>query len=464
MGQYGKYFEYNGESSERYNLVTGGYSVNEYEFGLQRNVDRTEMNKYRSYTYTYGTIYDDVLSFPILFMKDPCKFSNNDELRFTRQEIREINAWLTSPHYPKLFHMYDQDPIEVQCSWHFDESESKYTATIISSGRGYGYLINTDGNFTVTNLSTGETYSNPRTKVYASEGDELSIVVDAIAETIYVETGELDEEGVPITEEATVYQMPTVKITESEDEYDYFGLFTEVSSEDTGIFVLEFQFECDSPFAWSKEKSITLTGQGGTVYNNGDEYDDYIYPKITVEPLSSNFFLLSDENWTVNTGEGTLSTTITGDGGSYKIHMESGYSLTITGGESPVTIQGGATELVTTVNGTDYTFAISYHNAVPEQDWKYKMSVKSVIRLINVNDNNRYMEFAVQNQNTLYIDCKRNIFKDTANSFVSLGDLGYKDEDFIYWMRLAHGANNIVIEGAGEVTFTYREPIKVGGY
>ena len=92
------------------------------------------------------------------------------------------------------------------------------------------------------------------------------------------------------------------------------------------------------------------------------------------------------------------------------------------------------------------------------------MSVKSVIRLINVNDNNRYMEFAVQNQNTLYIDCKRNIFKDTANSFVSLGDLGYKDEDFIYWMRLAHGANNIIIEGAGEVTFTYREPIKVGGY
>ena len=92
------------------------------------------------------------------------------------------------------------------------------------------------------------------------------------------------------------------------------------------------------------------------------------------------------------------------------------------------------------------------------------MSVKSVIRLINENDNNRYMEFAAQNHNTLTIDCKRNIFKDTANSLISLDDLGYKDEDFIYWMRLAHGVNNIIIEGAGEVTFTYREPIKVGGY
>lgn len=464
MGQYGKYFEYNGESSERYNLVTGGYSVNEYEFGLKRNVDRTEMNKYRNYTYTYGTIYDDVLSFPILFMKDPCKFSNNDELRFTRQEIREINAWLTSPHYPKLFHMYDQDPIEVQCSWHFDESESKYIATVVSSGRGYGYLISTDGNFTVTNLSTGETYSNPRTKVYASEGDELSIVVDAIAETIYVETGEVDEEDVPITEEATVYQMPTVKITESEDEYDYFGLFTEATSEDTGIFALEFQFECDSPFAWSKEKSVTITGQGGTVYNNGDEYDDYVYPMIVVEPSASNFYLLSSATWTVDSSTSSITNTITGDGGSYKIHMEPGYTLTVAGGDSTTVIKGGATELLDTIDGTEYTFAISYKNGIPEESWKYNMSVKSIIRLINADDDNRYMEFAVQNGNTLYIDCKRNIFKDTANSLISLDDLGYKDEDFIYWMRLANGKNDITIEGAGTVTFTYREPIKVGGY
>ena len=30
MGQYGKYFDYNGESSEKYNLITGGYNVEDY--------------------------------------------------------------------------------------------------------------------------------------------------------------------------------------------------------------------------------------------------------------------------------------------------------------------------------------------------------------------------------------------------------------------------------------------------
>lgn len=464
MGQYGKYFDYNGVSSEGYNLITGGYSVEDYEFGLEREVDHSEMNRYRSYTYTYGTVYDDVLIFPIIFIKDPCKYTDNNDLRFTRQEIREINAWLTSPHFPRLFHMHDEDAEEVSCHWDYDDENHTYTTTIVAIGRGYEYLFDTGADFTVQNLSTEESYSNPISKISASENDELLITVQAVPVTTYVDTGELDDEDSPISEEVVTYPMPDMDITVSEREYDYFGVFTNITPQDTAIYELEFEFQCDSPFAYSQEKSVTLTGQGGTVYNYGDEYEDYIYPNIIVEPLSSNFFLLSSETWTVNNGEGTLSTTITGDGGSYKIHMDSGYSLTITGGESPVTIQGGATELFTTVDNTDYTFAISYHNAVPEQNWKYRMSVKSVIRLINVNDNNRYMEFAVQNQNTLYIDCKRNIFKDTANSLISLDDLGYKDEDFIYWMRLAHGVNNITIEGAGEVTFVYREPIKVGGY
>lgn len=462
MGQYGKYFDYNGQSSERFNLITGGYNVEDYVFGLEREIDHSELNRYRSYANTYGTVYEDVLTFPLLFIKDPCKFTNNDDLRFTRQEIREINAWLTSPHFPRLFHMHDEDAEEVPCHWEYDEENHTYTTTIKARGRGYGYLFITEADFTVQNLSTEELYSNPANKISASENDNLFVTVQAVATTTHVDTGEIDEEGVPISEEVTVYTMPSVTVNISETEYDYFGIFTNVTPNDTEIFALEFEFQCNSPFAYGEQKTVTLTGEGGTVYNAGDEYEDYIYPQLVVEPLASNFFLLTEGDWTINND--SLSTTITGDGGSYKIHMEPGYILTITGGDEPVTINGGATELFRTTDGTQYTFAISYHNGIPEESWKYQMSIKSVIRLINVNDSNRYMEFAVQNRNTLYIDCKRNIFKDTANSLISFDDLGYGDEDFIYWMRLAHGANNITIEGAGEVTFTFREPIKVGGY
>lgn len=51
-----------------------------------------------------GTNWAGVLSFTVSFMKDPCVGSDQT---FSEDEISAINAWLTSPNYPILFHMYD---------------------------------------------------------------------------------------------------------------------------------------------------------------------------------------------------------------------------------------------------------------------------------------------------------------------------------------------------------------------
>ena len=53
-----------------------------------------------------GTQWSDVLTFEISIMKDSC-VTDADDLNFTEDEVDEINAWLTSPDYPILLHIYD---------------------------------------------------------------------------------------------------------------------------------------------------------------------------------------------------------------------------------------------------------------------------------------------------------------------------------------------------------------------
>lgn len=67
------------------------------------------MNRYRRKVNMYGINYDNVLGMTIQLMKDSCKYDSYEDLKFSRSEIREISAWLTSPIYPRLFHMYDYD-------------------------------------------------------------------------------------------------------------------------------------------------------------------------------------------------------------------------------------------------------------------------------------------------------------------------------------------------------------------
>lgn len=101
---HGTYFTYNNESSQDYNLIIAGFDAEDIPLAMSREIFSGTMNQLRNKTYHMGTNWSGVLSFTVSFMKDPCLGS---VLTFTEDEISAINAWLTSPHYPILFHMYD---------------------------------------------------------------------------------------------------------------------------------------------------------------------------------------------------------------------------------------------------------------------------------------------------------------------------------------------------------------------
>ena len=169
MAIFGKYFEFNGKSSKDFDLMIASFdAVDEVPMGLSRTVDTGEMNWYRYSVNHYGARYDNVLEFEVTVIKSVCNY--NKRMQFTRNEIREINAWLTSPLFPKLFHMYDYD------DQYFADEYIDYFVTISDVNTKYigdivgltftlkcdcpfGYsqekrlLINTNELFTINNTS-----------------------------------------------------------------------------------------------------------------------------------------------------------------------------------------------------------------------------------------------------------------------------------------------------------------------
>lgn len=103
---FGEFFVYDGKSSADYDLVIGGFGSDDIEMGLSRNILKGEQNKFRPVPNHMGTVYSDVLKFQVSLIKNPC----GDNPVFSEDEVEEINAWLTSPDYPLLFHTYgDED-------------------------------------------------------------------------------------------------------------------------------------------------------------------------------------------------------------------------------------------------------------------------------------------------------------------------------------------------------------------
>ena len=103
---HGNYFVYDNIDSSTYDLLIAGIEQSDdLQFGLSREVLQSSLNRYRNRVGQMGTRWSNVLVFNIQFVKSPC--SSSSEIFFTEDEVNEINAWLTSPDYPTLFHMYD---------------------------------------------------------------------------------------------------------------------------------------------------------------------------------------------------------------------------------------------------------------------------------------------------------------------------------------------------------------------
>ena len=201
-------FSYDGRHSSEFDLVVAGFKVSDPTLNLKRSTQASTMNKYRSKVNVYGINYDSVLTIEFQMMRDVCKYQSQEELKFSRTELRKITSWLTSPTSPRIFHMFSEEP-----------------------------------------------------------------------------------------------------------EYDYFGLFTNVEIDDD--FILNFTFECTTPYALSQEQTFTIE-QEDTINNLSDELEGYVYPVITITPTiygdhSITIKNVSDDNRAITLNNMKLGEVVTMD-------------------------------------------------------------------------------------------------------------------------------------------------------
>lgn len=142
-------FEFNGHTSDEYGLIVT--RIEENDTLVNRSLQLGEKNKYRPRENQFGTLYSDNYSFKMGVMRNPCRNKNvvpelkngilkydptytpyldngiikfpmnytadikngiiipNDSDYLTSNNIRIINAWLTSPQYPKLLKFIGDD-------------------------------------------------------------------------------------------------------------------------------------------------------------------------------------------------------------------------------------------------------------------------------------------------------------------------------------------------------------------
>ena len=103
MAIYGKSFVYNDKSSDDFDLFLCTLSpTTDVPMGLDREILKGEVTMNRPVANHYGSRYSDVLVFDVTVAK-------RTGMPFNRTDIREINAWLTSPKVPTLFHVIECD-------------------------------------------------------------------------------------------------------------------------------------------------------------------------------------------------------------------------------------------------------------------------------------------------------------------------------------------------------------------
>lgn len=94
-----KDFKFDNNSLSKQNLISVNFDDDtSLPSALSRDMEFSEMNKYRPERIGFGTVYTDVLTFDIHIIKDDSMCKSQEEMEFTNEEYETLVSWLTSPH------------------------------------------------------------------------------------------------------------------------------------------------------------------------------------------------------------------------------------------------------------------------------------------------------------------------------------------------------------------------------
>ncbi len=184
MAIFGSSFTYNGKSSDDFGvIICASETPDSIPMGLTREALKGEITSRRPVANWYNTKYSDVLTFDVTITKPEGR-------AFSREEVRDLNAWLTGPRTPALLFFEDEafDPINYYGV--FTESSNIYGGGILmltytftadspygwSNEREYAYNNLEDSLISVNDKNLYISESN--VAVTLQKGDEFQVIND----------------------------------------------------------------------------------------------------------------------------------------------------------------------------------------------------------------------------------------------------------------------------------------------
>lgn len=226
------------------------------------------------------------------------------------------------------------------------------------------------------------------------------------------------------------------------------------------IYGLILTFRCTTPFAYTDEIANTKkvsSFETIMVDNNSDEEESYCYPTIEIKPTdNSDIYIcnLSDcnilDHGLLNASEGTYIDALLNVAEEYA--KLNGYTLTYTG--------TGAYNIVTFCNDTGVQFYLTdKYNNTEKKCTAFYSPISHEYRIVD----GGFIYMTVKSDLDVYLDSQRLTLHDSLDRMITYDELGITDVDFIYWPRLIHGTNELLVYGDNvEFIIKHRESRKVG--
>lgn len=159
------------------NIISVDFDANdEINLSLSRDMEKGDTNRYKTEADYYYDTWSDQLTFELDIVKDPCSYETQKEAEFSKEEIKTITRWLTSPHTPewiKFEYNADEDNDTKNYFGWFENIE-----TFVAYGVVYGLKLHfkctTPFGFTDSVVNTINSTKNYVTDMIENNSDETN--------------------------------------------------------------------------------------------------------------------------------------------------------------------------------------------------------------------------------------------------------------------------------------------------
>jgi hypothetical protein len=255
-----------------------------------------------------------------------------------------------------------------------------------------------------------------------------------------------------------VFDLPS---DADDDVVRYRGWFSNIEPLplDDKIYGLKLFFTCTTPFGYTTtitQKKQVITYAEQTVVNNSDESLTYCYPVITILPHDNGEIFLCNLSDCNLLDSGKFS-----DQASFSslinviedYSAQKGYIVTYTG--------TGSKNIIPLCQNTAVQFYLRdvYNGTVKKCTAFYRMDTKEY-RIVD----GGFVYMKVYQNLDISMDCQFLTINDSIGRMVTYDKLGITDVDHVYWPRLLHGENHLLLYGNADFIVQHQESRKAGEY